>query len=202
MNNKTAKHALILAVILIIGLAVEVHSSTRDKLSLGVKTGLNLSNVYDSEGEEFEADPKLGLVGGVFLSIPIGPYLGVQPEILYSQKGNEISGSFLGNSYTIRKTKNYIDIPLLFVFKPFEAITFLAGPQYSYLINQKTKYTDSNLTTLQKEEFENGDIRENTLCFTGGIDLNFSLVVFSARVGFDLKENKIDGSSQNRWKFI
>jgi len=59
----------------------------RDKINFGLKAGLNLSNVYDTKGEQFDASAKFGFTGGAFVSIPLGTYIGVQPEILYSQKG-------------------------------------------------------------------------------------------------------------------
>jgi len=60
----------------------------RYELYLGVKVGGNYSHVYDTKGEEFDADPKLGLALGAFVSIPIGNYLGVQSEVLFSQIRN------------------------------------------------------------------------------------------------------------------
>ena len=56
----------------------------RERFLFGFKAGLNYSNVYDTEGEEFRADPKFGFAGGIFVAIPIGMYLGVHPEILLS----------------------------------------------------------------------------------------------------------------------
>jgi hypothetical protein len=61
--------------------------SAESRIRVGVKGGLNLSNVYDSRGQEFNADSKFGFAGGGFVSIPIGELIGIQPEILLSQKG-------------------------------------------------------------------------------------------------------------------
>lgn len=58
----------------------------RERLLFGLKAGVNYSNVYDTQGEEFQADPKMGIAAGAFIAIPIGKYLGIQPEVLYSQK--------------------------------------------------------------------------------------------------------------------
>ncbi|MDD4492681.1 MAG: porin family protein, partial [Bacteroidales bacterium] len=100
----------------------------REKLSFGVKAGVNLSNVYDSQGEQFNADSKLGLAAGVFVALPLGKYFGIQPEILFSQKGYKGSGSLLGSDYSFSYTSNYIDVPLLLAFKPISLITIVAGP--------------------------------------------------------------------------
>lgn len=173
-------------------------------LHVGVKAGANYSNVYDSEGDEFLADPKFGLAGGIFVSIPIGRYLGVQPEVLFSQRGFSANGKLLGETYKITRTSNNLDIPLLLKFKPTENISVLAGPQYSYLLSQKNKYENGLTSITQEEEFDNEDFRKNMLSATGGIDVNFNNIVVSARVGWDLFNNNGDGTTttpryKNSW---
>ena len=102
----------------------------RDVLSFGLKAGLNMSNVWDTQGQDFVADPKYGLAGGAFVSLPIGTYLGIQPELMISQKGFQGSGSLLGFSYSNTRTTTFLDVPLLVQFKPIEYFTILAGPQF------------------------------------------------------------------------
>lgn len=46
--------------------AQENTTDLRSKLMLGLKGGINYSNVYDSQGAQFDANPKLGLAGGAF----------------------------------------------------------------------------------------------------------------------------------------
>jgi hypothetical protein len=176
----------------------------RHTLQFGIKAGANYSNVYDSKGENFNADPKLGFAGGVYLAIPIGKYLGIQPEALLSQKGFKATGTLLGSTYKFTRTTTYLDLPLLFSFKPSEFITVLAGPQYSYLLNQKDVFSNSFTSYLQETEFENDNVRKNTLCFLGGIDLTLKHIVLGARAGWDLQTNNGDGSSstpryKNAW---
>ncbi|MDD2278805.1 MAG: porin family protein [Bacteroidales bacterium] len=169
--------------------------SIAQDIHFGPKVGLNLANVYDTKGEKFDADAKLGFVAGAFLSIPIGSFLGIQPELLYSQKGFKASGSTLGVPYTFTRTLNYLDIPLLITLKPTPMLTILAGPQYSYLLSRKEVFSNSLITTEQQDEFKNDNIRKNTLCFIGGFDVNVSRLIIGARVGWDLYQNVGDGTS-------
>lgn len=176
----------------------------RSSLLFGFKGGINYSNVYDSEGEDFRADSKVGFAGGIFVAIPIGTYFGFQPEILFSQKGYQSTGTILGSSYSMTRTTNWIDVPLLFSFKPMAFINFVAGPQYSYLLSRKDVFTDGNSSTEQEEEFENENLRRNILCFTGGIDLTISNLVVGGRAGWDFQTNNGDGTSstpryKNMW---
>ena len=191
------KIVLITAAISLFGIIKGQDNSTdlRDKLSFGVKAGANYSNVYDAQGEAFQANPKLGLAAGVFLAIPIGKYLGVQPEVLFSQKGFQATGIILGNTYDFTRTTSYIDVPLLFAFKPSEFFTLLAGPQYSYLLNQKDVFANATTSIAQETEFVNDNVRKNTLCFLGGADLTLRHIVIGARAGWDFQNNNGDGTS-------
>lgn len=180
------------------------HNDHREELFFGVKIGTNYSNVYDSQGENFVADSKLGLVGGGFMIIPLGKFIGVQPEVLFSQKGYKSTGTFLGTDYESTRTTSYIDIPLFFAIKPIEYLTVLVGPQYSYLLKQKDEFTGGSLTTTQEQDFTNDNIRKNTFSFIGGVDLNLQNLVFGVRAAWDVKNNNGDGTAttpryKNMW---
>jgi hypothetical protein len=176
----------------------------RTVVSFGIKAGLNYSNVWDEQGQDFKADPKLGFAGGVFLGVPIGKFLGFQPEVLVSQKGFQGSGTLMGSPYSFSRTTTYIDIPLLLQVKPAEFFTIVLGPQYSYLMNQKDVHTWGANSTAQEQEFENDNVRKNVLGFVAGADINIQHVVVSGRMGWDLQANNGDGSSytpryKNQW---
>jgi len=126
---------------------------------------------------------ELGFAGCVFLAIPFGTYIGFQPEILFSQKGYQSTGSILGMPYGMTRTTNFIDVPLLLSFKPIEFVNIVAGPQYSYLMSSKDVFTNGTSTIAQEKEFENENLRKNLLCFTGGVDLTMKSMVLSARAG-------------------
>jgi hypothetical protein len=184
---------LIIALCLVTGIGYA--QDNRSTIGFGPKVGINMANVYDTEGEEFTADSKLGLAAGIFISIPIGTYFGIQPEVLYSQKGFKATGSVLGSNYSFDRTLNYIDVPLLIAIKPVKILTILAGPQYSYLISKKDEFNSSALSTVQQDEFENDNIRKNTFCVIGGADININRLILGARFGWDLYKNNGDGTS-------
>ena len=179
-------------------------TDNREKLFFGLKIGTNYSNVYDTQGENFVADSKFGLAGGAFVSIPIGSYFGIQPEVLFSQKGYKSSGTFLGSSYSMTRTTDYLDIPILVAFKPIENVSILFGPQFSYLMKQKDDFTGGTLTATQEQNYSNDNYRKNTFCLTGGADLNIDHLVIGLRAGWDVQNNNGDGTSttpryKNMW---
>lgn len=173
----------------------------RELLSFGLKAGLNLSNVWDSKGEDFVADPKYGVAGGAFVSLPLGKYLGFQPELMISQKGFKGSGSLLGFTYSNTRTTTFLDVPLLVQFKPIQYLSILAGPQFSYLLKEKNVYTFGSNSTEQEQQFNNEDPRNNILGFVVGLDLNVDMLVISARAAWDFQtNNKNSVSTTPRYK--
>ncbi|WP_394993799.1 porin family protein [Emticicia sp.] len=187
----------IIALIANNSIAQENNTDFRKKFQFGLKVGTNYSNIYDSQGDKFDAEGKFGLAGGVFFAIPIGKFLGIQPEILFSQKGYKQTGTFLGSTYNLTRTTDYIDIPLLISIKPTNLLTLYVGPQYSYLMKQKDVFANSLTTIEQQNEFKNDNIRKNTLCLVSGIDVNIKKVVIGARAGWDVQNNNGDGTSTN-----
>lgn len=168
---------------------------SREFPALGFKAGLNVSNVYDCNQEYFNPKTKTGFAAGFFLALPIGKYLGIQPEIMYSQRGFKGSGKFLGSEYDLTRTISYIDIPLFFSFKPTEGISLLFGPQYSFLLNQHDAFSNSTLTVDQEQAFKNEKVKKHTYSLTGGIDFNLQNIVLGLRTGWDLISNKADEES-------
>lgn len=184
--------------------AQESSSDVREKPKLGLKIGGNYSNVYDAQGESFVADPKFGLALGAFIHLPLGTYLGIQPEILFSQKGFKGTGVLLGDPYKFTRTTNYIDVPFFLALKPTSFISVLVGPQYSFLLKQKDEFANTTTNIAQEKEFQNENIRKNIFGLSLGADINMDHLVLSGRLGWDIMTNNGDGTSstpryKNNW---
>ncbi len=174
---------------------IEASRDAKKRVVPGIKFGLNRSNVYDEQGQDFVANPKTGFVGGAFVALPIGSFVGFQPEILISQKGFSSTGTIYGDRYWLDRTSTYLDIPLQLQLKPFRYLSLLAGVQYSYLLKQKDSFTNGVNTLAQTQEFSNDNIRKNIFGWVMGVDINIRHVVLSGRYGWDLSANRGDGSS-------
>ena len=197
-NNYMNKIFLILAAAMIMSnycKAQDGNTDQREVPHFGVRIGANFSNVYDTKGDNFKADNKIGFVFGGFLSVPVSKYIGIQPEVLYSQKGYKTSGSVLGLNYDYTHTSYYLDIPILLAFKPIPVLSIQIGPQYSYLMKQKNEFNSSLLSGQNESDYDNSNVRKNTLCLLGGVELNINHFIVSARAGWDLQNNNGDGTS-------
>ncbi len=192
------KTTMIIALFLSMASIANAQESTTDKrenLQIGAKAGMSYSNVYDADGDSFNADAKIGLTAGAFLRIPISELVGIQPELLITQKGFRGNGALLGNPYTFKRRSTFLDIPILVAFKPSEYITFLAGPQYSYLLQERNVFTSSSFSYVQEQEFKQDNIRKNIFGIVGGVDINLNHLVISGRIGLDVLNNRSDGST-------
>ena len=191
-NMKKIILAIVAATFMVnISRAQEGSMDLRDNLTLGIKIGANLSKVYDTQAQDFNADGKFGLATGVFVGIPISKYLGLQPELLYSQKGFKATGGVSVSAYEFTHTLNYLDLPLFLTVKPSPMITLLAGPQYSYLLKEKYDFKNQLITG----GFENNDARKSNFCLVGGLDINLNNLVISGRAGWDLNETDKNGTT-------
>jgi hypothetical protein len=180
--------------------AQEAKSRFWDGFKVGIKAGANYSNVYDTKGEEFTADGKFGFVGGAFLEVPITDYIGVRPEVLYSQKGFKASGRYLTAAYTFTRTTDNIDIPILLTIKPHQMFSVFAGPQFSFLVKQKDVFNSTLLTTEDQATFSN----DNLMSLTAGFGINMGPATLDLRANYDLQNNNGDGTSttpryKNAW---
>lgn len=201
------KQKIYIVAILLFGTSsslVAQETDNREKFEMGAKIGLNFSNVWDSQGQDFVANTKAGIALGAYVGIPLNKYFGLQPEVMLSQKGFKGGGSLLGFPYSFTRTTTYLDVPLLIQIKPIPFLTLLAGPQFSYLFNEKNVYTFASNSTQQEESFKNEDPRNNILGFVFGADIVYSYFVLSGRVGWDFQSNNQNGTSttpryKNQW---
>ncbi|MDQ7797575.1 MAG: porin family protein [Candidatus Edwardsbacteria bacterium] len=95
--------------------------------TFGLKSGMNISNIYDTEGDG--PDSRFGFIGGAFCDFDFVSF-GIQPEVLFSQKGWK---------YDIGCRYNYFEIPVLIkipLTKKFRVSPYL-GPAANFLLNAK-----------------------------------------------------------------
>ncbi len=101
-------------VLLIIVLAVFGLSLALADEALGIRAGVNLTNRSYSGDNDIETSDRLGFHAGMLVQYPVGKYLMLQPELMYTQKGYNwlIEIPLLDDiAYQIRT--DYVELPIL-----------------------------------------------------------------------------------------
>ena len=121
--------------------------------AIGVKAGLNVSNVYGADADELSQEgldksAVLGFVGGLTLDLPLSPSFGIRTEALYSQKGFKVSGdeSFEGEQFEldVDYSVDFLEIPVLarvaVPVGPFAEAGILLGPAVAFKVNESIDF--------------------------------------------------------------
>ncbi len=148
---------------------------------MGVKGGLNISNLYvDDVNDE---NSRIGFNAGFYGQILANEFFAIQPELLYTTKGseNEFDGIIDQN---VKFNLNYLEVPVLAVFKLGKVAEVHAGGYGSYLLNANVKYIGDIFNggeNLDRDNFKTFDYG-----LVGGLGLNFGDVQVGTRYNYGL----------------
>jgi hypothetical protein len=163
---------------------------------IGIKGGLSIATIIKTGDDSYSSKPLPGFNGGVVLQLPLGRFIAIQPEVLFSQKGFRATGSALGTDYDYRRYLNFLDVPILLRINASRAFGIVVGPQYSYLLGTHTKFKTGDNTYVQDVNNDNDNIRKNIFGGVVGADINLDRNVFIyGRYTIDFQNNNGDGTS-------
>ena len=185
------------ALLLTLGLASQSQAQSV-KPRFGIKAGSNLTSIgqFESGGTNYNSDYVFGFKGGVFADLPFTSSFGLMPQVLYSQKGGKVAATVGSNTGEIKVRTDYIDVPILFAFKPSPEITLTAGPQMSFLLSQSTNISVNN--TASPAITDTKDFRKSIVGGNVGIAYNFnSMVSLGANYMFDFQSMANDNAGQS-----
>lgn len=97
----------------------------------GLMLGMNVSQI---DGDNWGGYNKAGIVGGAYVSTAFTNKWGAQMEIRYAQKG---SANPLYDPDRIRYRLQYIEVPVLAKYEPFNKFEFQLGLLFGYLFDAK-----------------------------------------------------------------
>jgi hypothetical protein len=148
----------------------------------GVKGGLNASNLYIDNVNDQNA--RLGLNVGVFGQILSTDAFALQLELLYSTKGSKAQYGGIVNQ-EIKYNLNYLDLPVLAVFKIGEIVELHAGGYAGYLLNANISYSGliTGVDQINKDNLKSFDYG-----LSGGVGFNFGNAQVGARYNYGLAE--------------
>ena len=165
------KKISLLALVLVLGMAVQAQ-----KINIGLKGGLNLASLSDSENED-DVRSRLGYHAGVFFHIPVTPQIAIQPEAVYSNQGAKYD---LGTGDDLNLSLNYINIPVMVQAMVGSGFYAQVGPQLGFLTSVSDKVGDIELNSVSKDDFKTTDVSLGVgLGFKGrsglGLDARYNL---------------------------
>lgn len=134
-------------------------SSPAGHITLGIKGGINLYNVYNDNGPNY--DQLTGYHFGLLGHIHLNSQWAVQPELVYSRQGSKNGDT----KYNL----DYINIPFLLEFMFDNGFRLQAGPQLGLLVS--------------------ADNKDDLNPFDIGIGMGMSYVVPSTGFGIDARYN-------------
>lgn len=154
------------------------------KARAGIKGGMNISNLITDEVTD--RNVRVGFHAGVYGQVFSSNAFAIQPEINYSTKGNKVVTDFSIIDQETKFNLNYIDLPILAVFKLGNVAEIHAGPYWSYLVGANVD-TDGDLgddfQQLDRDNFDDWDYG-----LVGGVGFNLGDLQLGARYSYGLNE--------------
>ncbi|HEU5291210.1 MAG TPA: porin family protein [Cyclobacteriaceae bacterium] len=148
----------------------------------GVKGGLNASNLYVDDVDDENA--RIGFHLGVFGQLAASEMVALQAELLFSTRGSEAHYSSGTLQQEVKYNLNYIDLPLMVVFKVGESVEFHAGGYTSYLAGANISY-EGDLANGE-DEIDRDNLKSYDLGLLGGVGVTFGNVQFGARYNYGM----------------
>ncbi|MDN3491826.1 porin family protein [Winogradskyella bathintestinalis] len=112
-----------------------IHQSYAQEITFGAKAGLNVSNF---SGGDADRNSLIAFHVGAISEIPLGQRFSLQPELLYSRQGSEAQD-------VVKIKVDYLAIPIMAKYYIVDDFSIELGPQFSFLINDKGEYINSDL---------------------------------------------------------
>lgn len=162
---------------------------------IGVKAGLNFSQLYVDQPNAEDETIKLGYHFGLFGKIPVTDFLAVQPEVLYTNIGSKITygGSDIADILGIepgevRFNLNYVQVPVALAIN-IGPLNVHAGPYLAYLLSANVKDMEkSDLSTKNIKDLETEDFNRVDYGVMGGVGFDIQNVTVGARYNHGLRE--------------
>ena len=145
----------------ILFIAVMIMSTTfvaaQESVYFGAKGGLNFSTFSGDGFSDFEEDSKARTAYhlGLLAEIPVSARFSIQPEVLYSAQGYDITE--LENAEDIEFQLDYVTVPVLAKFYVVNGFSLEAGPQFGFLVKNEIDSGDGSIT-LDDDNYKNFDL--------------------------------------------
>jgi len=194
METKNRFKFIVLGMTLVTLLSSELLAQQSLAPHFGIKAGMNISNLYLDDIHDENA--RIGFSGGFYGQILSTDVFALQPELLYSTKGTQANYEGAIIDQEVRFNLNYLDLPVLAVFKLGPSAEIHAGAYASYLLNANIEYTGdvaNGVDELDRDHFKSYDYG-----LVGGFGLNFGPAQVGARYNLGLVKLADSDAARNQ----
>ena len=112
-----------------------VNAQDMENMSFGVKGGLNVSSVTNTDQDGVNSKSLIGFHVGFFSEFMISDNFAIQPELLYSAQGVKLESD--GDNGDVKL--DYINIPVMAKYYVANTFSLEFGPQIGFLVSAKAK---------------------------------------------------------------
>lgn len=162
------------------------------RIALGLRGGLNLSNVEISDLDDedsYDTKNRPGVFFGVVGELGFSNHFALQPELQFTQYGFRMEESFEGGEMKLNLNYNYLQVPVLAKFNfgsENAGFSVMAGPHFGFGVGD----IRSNLEFLDQKEdetmtWEEADMDTFDMGITGGA--GFFTRLGPGNVGLDVR---------------
>jgi hypothetical protein len=170
-----------LKVLMMVLALLTVEQASAQSFDMGLEAGMNFSSFIGSGVNSSNlggtVSSRLGFVGGGYLSLNFGPNFSIRPELLYEQKGAQISGT------TTSYEADYVEVPVLLKIGlgiPVINPSILIGPSFDW-------------NTLSSLPGSAGALNTGDVGLVGGLEFDFSSFCVNGR--YELGLDNVTGNS-------
>ncbi len=141
------KNGVAVLLLLLVAALLAPMSADAQGISGGIKGGVLFSSIpqfgdtLDEAGVGIDVSQRVGFTGGAFLTLSLLPGFAIQPEVLYVQKGTDLTvrGTDFSGSFNL----DYIDVPVLArlsVGAGGARVYFVGGPSFNFNLKAETEF--------------------------------------------------------------
>jgi len=185
------KHLLIFAMACTLLAMPKLANAQMEDSRIGLKGGLNLSTLYT--GDIDDKDPRIGFHAGIFTEVAVAEYFSIQPELLFTTKGNTYTYSVDGPANIINADGeaeiklSYIELPILAKVSIAEVVNIHAGPYAGYLVAANTSL-DGDILDQFDEDIDRDNFNPWDFGVAVGAGVDLSAVSIGVRYNYGLVE--------------
>jgi Outer membrane protein beta-barrel domain len=105
-------------------------NTSNAQISVGLKGGLNVSNLNGIDEQNFKTNALVGFHAGGYVTFNLGRNFAIQPELVYSTQGAKIENATSEENLKL----NYFNIPVMVKFLTNSGFYVEAGPQLGFQV--------------------------------------------------------------------